>query len=349
MKLFFTAILLLIGGTFSPLFSDELEDYYLGPLQNLTESYSQPSPQDLPAEIYEVGARWYQGSQMPARATLRTYIKEVQELLGYCEIKGYIPWGATVLLATGDVQEDPPKGLVVLAKSRSRDAENIALLKLNVNRHWSNIDQAVAFNKPFSEKRTKVVWRGVDSGTYNLPRDQRPRFQLVHRWANSPDERVDVGFGRPSIAPMIYTPRVYKRADKLPEGSLKEGRPICWFLEHKYIISVEGNDKDSGLQWKLASNSVVLMPEPFFESWLREFQLQPYVHYVPVKSDFSDLLEQFTWCEENPASCEKIRTKAREYVLNLAKDPDDWDRQARVLKAFYDRHQKLGKARKTPF
>ena len=31
------------------------------------------------------------------------------------------------------------------------------------------------------------------------------------------------------------------------------------FLKYKYILSVEGNDKDSGINWNLNSNSVVLM------------------------------------------------------------------------------------------
>ena len=62
-------------------------------------------------------------------------------------------------------------------------------------------------------------------------------------------------------------------------------------------MSIEGNDKDSGLQWKLNSNSVVFMPRPTKISWLMEDTLVPGKHYILIKDDFSDIDEKFKWCE----------------------------------------------------
>jgi|APGre2960657444_1045066.scaffolds.fasta_scaffold160485_2 hypothetical protein len=33
-------------------------------------------------------------------------------------------------------------------------------------------------------------------------------------------------------------------------------------------------------------------------SWLMEDRLEPWVHYVPVAPDFSNLTEAVDWCEE---------------------------------------------------
>jgi hypothetical protein len=86
------------------------------------------------------------------------------------------------------------------------------------------------------------------------------------------------------------------------------------FLMHKYLLSIEGNDKDSGLNWKLNSNSLVLMAKPRCVSWLMEDQLIPNYHYILVRDDFSDLLERFQWCEANPSECKKIIRNANQYM-----------------------------------
>jgi len=44
-------------------------------------------------------------------------------------------------------------------------------------------------------------------------------------------------------------------------------------LNYKYILSVEENDKDGGIQWKLNSNSLLLMSKSRVISWLTETKL----------------------------------------------------------------------------
>ena len=85
-------------------------------------------------------------------------------------------------------------------------------------------------------------------------------------------------------------------------------------LKYKYIISLEGNDKDSGLNWKLASNSLVLMPIPKFESWLMEGKLKPWIHFVPIKDDYSDLSEKLEYCVNNDSIVKQIVINANNFM-----------------------------------
>ena len=39
----------------------------------------------------------------------------------------------------------------------------------------------------------------------------------------------------------------------------------------------------------MSSNSVAVMPRPKYESWFMEGRLQPGVHYIEIKDDYSDL------------------------------------------------------------
>jgi hypothetical protein len=81
-------------------------------------------------------------------------------------------------------------------------------------------------------------------------------------------------------------------------------------LQYKYLISLEGNDVATSLKWSLLSNSVVIMAKPTMESWLMEGLLEPYVHYVPLKDDFSDLEEIYEWCKQNDEKCKQISINA---------------------------------------
>jgi hypothetical protein len=45
--------------------------------------------------------------------------------------------------------------------------------------------------------------------------------------------------------------------------------------------------------------------------------LKPYVHYVPIKSDFSDLKSKILWCQKNDNFCQKIAENARNLALSL--------------------------------
>ena len=95
---------------------------------------------------------------------------------------------------------------------------------------------------------------------------------------------------------------------------VKNQMSVIEMLQYKYILSVQGNDKDSGLNWKLNSNSLILMTKPTVSSWLMETTLIPNVHYVLLKDDFSDLKEKFEWCEKNQEKCKQIIKNANTFM-----------------------------------
>ena len=67
----------------------------------------------------------------------------------------------------------------------------------------------------------------------------------------------------------------------------------------------------------LYSNSVVLMPAPKFASWAMEDLLLPYVHYIPLARDLSNLLEMMEWAEQHDEACREISRRATEFIERL--------------------------------
>ena len=126
---------------------------------------------------------------------------------------------------------------VVFAKARRLGDSGRILLPLNFTRHFGPIKRVASQDCPFHDKRELAVWRGSTTG----PQDG-PRFALVQRWGLGESPHVDVGFND-----VIQGARVDPRHVKLSLTRRQQ-------LKDKYLISVQGNDVASGLQWMLASN-----------------------------------------------------------------------------------------------
>lgn len=71
-----------------------------------------------------------------------------------------------------------------------------------------------------------------------------------------------------------------------------------FFFQYKYQINIDGTVAAYRLPYLLAGNSVVLKQDSiYYEHFYNE--LQPWKHYIPFKSDLSDLLEKLQWAKEH--------------------------------------------------
>jgi hypothetical protein len=67
----------------------------------------------------------------------------------------------------------------------------------------------------------------------------------------------------------------------------------------------------------LYSNSVVFMAPPTKTSWAMEETLVPYVHYVPLWSNHSNILQQIEWAKAHDGECYNISLYSRRYMERL--------------------------------
>lgn len=164
------------------------------------------------------------------------------------------------------------------------------LAKIEPGRHWGAVYN-LRDKINWTDKQSNIVWRGAPTGN-----GDRIKFCLMY------NEVYDVG-----LSSVFNSNQQYAHLVK---------NPIDFdnFTKYKYIVSIEGNDKDSGLNWKLSSGSVVMMRKPKLDSWLMESHLIPWVHYVPINDDFSDLTEKYKWCLSNDDKCKDISYNANRFI-----------------------------------
>jgi len=143
---------------------------------------------------------------------------------------------------------------------------------------------------PWADKLPIAFWRGAATGAINN-RHQAARYHLLTRWAHASDPRIDVG--------MNFLPMSTGNAtrDAVLKSTIKPSMQPGSMQKYRYLISAEGYDVATNLKWVLWSASAVIMPRPTVCSWFMEDRLVPWVHYVPVTADFSNLTAAVDWCE----------------------------------------------------
>jgi len=77
-------------------------------------------------------------------------------------------------------------------------------------------------------------------------------------------------------------------------------------VNYKYILDIDGRAATwDATAWKLNSGSVIFKQDSPWRQWFYD-EFLPWVHYVPVKNDFSDIQEQFQWAETHQEECKKM-------------------------------------------
>ena len=102
---------------------------------------------------------------------------------------------------------------------------------------------------------------------------------------------------------------------KAPGGQRSKARQVS-LAEHrryKYLIDCPGRGYSARIKWLLAMGRPLFIVErTVVEHWHEE--MLPWVHYVPVKEDLSDLFEHHDRLEADPAHYELIADRGRQFA-----------------------------------
>lgn len=191
----------------------------------------------------------------------------------------------------GDDKTIPSSPTLLKARKICPHNDHAILFKLNKLRHFIWVDDDV----PYRSKKDQLVFRGA--AYQPLRKDFVQKYHDHHR--------MNVG-------------QTNKPSESVPWQ--KQPMSIKTQLDYKFIVALEGNDVASGLKWMMSSNSLCFMPTPTCETWYMEGRLQPHVHYVPIKSDFSDLEEKMDYYLSAPDKAEAIIHHAQQWTQQFRDD-----------------------------
>lgn len=174
-------------------------------------------------------------------------------------------------------------------------------------------EQTIKTTTSWENKKSIVMFRGSSTGLGTTHRTN-PRIRLLKIAATRP-ELFDVGFTKWNLRPRKLINDKYVRTISkaiIDKYKLKEFKTYQEQSEYKYILNLPGHVTSFRLGTLLQFNSVVLHVQSKYTMWYEKL-MKPYIHYIPVKSDLSDLIKQIEWCKKNDEMCKKIAHNAYEF------------------------------------
>lgn len=197
----------------------------------------------------------------------------------------YFPDTLKLSYEFGDITQVPPSPALVKSRPIQGDNAHSVLFKLNTVRHFTFTNDRI----PYSKKENLLIGRN------NVWQEHRRAF--LRQYFNHP---------------MCNLGQI--NAGTSHDQWVKPKISINAHLKHKFIWCQEGHDVASNLKWVMSSNSVAVMPQPKYETWFMEGTLQPNVHYIAVKDDFSDLEERLHYYLDHQDQALEIIQNAHQYV-----------------------------------
>jgi len=142
---------------------------------------------------------------------------------------------------------------------------------------------------PFSTKINKIVYAGrLGRGT---------KYNFLTRRDIDTDQRT------------------YFMSDRVPKTNI-----ICStdgeiktddMIKYKYILDIDGHACTwDGTAWKLNSGSIIFKTKSIWRQWFYD-DYKPWIHYIPINDDFSDIDEKYAWCESHQDECKQIVRNAK--------------------------------------
>ena len=142
-----------------------------------------------------------------------------------------------------------------------------------------------------------------------------PRHDKVY-WAgrlfNEPRRRlVETGRERPDLFEAIDTEQFFDSAEQAYLGRFV---PMYEQVrDYRYLIDIEGAGFSGRLKYLLHSGRLLFLQDYVWREWYRGM-LEPYVHYVPLAADLSDLVERVEEVRADPRMEARIAANAQAFA-----------------------------------
>jgi hypothetical protein len=176
----------------------------------------------------------------------------------------------------------------------------------------------------WNDKIELAFWRGSGTGSPLFEDNQRLQItKLDNMWKNK--GLIDAGivswnikdkviFDKKLNKPIITFIKIKEMEDY--GINLKRRIPMNEQLMYKYILNIDGHSAPNRTSYLLQCGSLILQVESKYvvgDIYWYSHLLKPYVHYVPISFDFTDLEEKINWCRTHDNDCKQIVANAMKF------------------------------------
>ena len=198
----------------------------------------------------------------------------------------------------------------------------------------------------WDSKIEQLFWRGSTTGgkatyQYNIQNfDKFDRLKLVMLSKLYPEE-INAFFINPNFS-TDESGRNLKKMFEILFGKENSYTKEAEHLKYKYLVSLDGNSATgTRVPWIMLSNSVLIKQNSRKIEWFYN-AIKPYVHYIPIKSDLTDIFEQYRWLKTHDNNLKQITFNGQTFVKNELM-PEHIDAHMAIILKEYAKLQKDAK------
>jgi Glycosyl transferase family 90 len=179
---------------------------------------------------------------------------------------------------------------------------------------------SAALTRPWNDRASMLFWRGTATGMYES------RFRLIRLRALA---RLPIGRGvtrldlcriaasNPDVidAAVVGWQQLSDGVAAILRTRYRHGPPVprSRFLEHRFVINVDGNVATSSFLTFLGSGSAIVRQATPYSDWCSH-RLHSGEHFVPIARDLSDLVTTAHQCLADPGNGGRISENGRAFA-----------------------------------
>ena len=180
---------------------------------------------------------------------------------------------------------------------------------------WDNaLLQPWAHSVQWGNKENVIHWRGSTTGgsiREGTPWRDFPRFRLLKQFQNITEVsgiEIDIGMtGVVQCEGQSCADVIRDYGEPVPQVSHQAA------FANKYLIDIDGNTFSLRFLAFLRNSGSLIFKITLFEDWVTAL-VKPWVHYIPVKMDLSDLEEKIKWAAGHEREAAQIAENARNFA-----------------------------------
>ena len=182
------------------------------------------------------------------------------------------------------------------------------------NRNFPDVKK---FNTPWENRKSIAVFRGGSTGS-GVDIHTNMRLKLAAMSPKDPETNeiiIDAGITEWNLRPRKLSGSHNLQTINIATLPFKLSAPLSTEeqAQYKYIINIDGHVCAYRLSLELFTGSCILLVGSKYKLWYSHL-LKPYKHYIPIKSDLSDLVDKIKWCKNHDMGCKKIAQNARSFA-----------------------------------
>lgn len=175
----------------------------------------------------------------------------------------------------------------------------------NIDNYESCVQRisALGQQKPTSDQ---VAW----FGNLNSPLNDVPEYYTRPRLQ-------EIALANPTL---LHVQHVPPHNDKIDERVPNYMTLHDMVQKYKYLLDIGGNGYSGRLKFLLFSHRPVFVVDREYIEYFHNL-LVPFIHYIPVREDLSDLVDKIRWANANQQKCQEIAEAAYTFATtHLVKD-----------------------------